>query len=114
MRTVVRRLKLADSAVFVRFKGLPARALPGAAAAIAGLLLWHAARDDLALGAGAQAPLPAPLVAPAAAPSQRPGASVAPAAAASQPPSASAQRSSVTTEVVVGRNDTLDAIFRRI
>jgi murein DD-endopeptidase MepM/ murein hydrolase activator NlpD len=97
----VRRLKFTECAVFARLKRLPARALPYGAATIVGLLLWHAARDDLAVGANAQAPFAA--------------ATAQPPITASQPSSAaSLRRASATTDVVVGRNDTLDAIFRRI
>jgi murein DD-endopeptidase MepM/ murein hydrolase activator NlpD len=94
-----------------------AKAMPYAAAAIAGLVLWQAARDQLAVGAGA----PATFSTSAGHAQSAPSAIFASATAASgsalpQPPRPSAQRagSAETTEVVIGRSDTLDAIFRRI
>jgi murein DD-endopeptidase MepM/ murein hydrolase activator NlpD len=89
-----------------------ARVAPYAAAASAGLILWHAARDTPALVVNAPAPLiyptsatagAAPTVTSAVAPT-RVGAPLA------------AQQAGIasTIEVVVGRNDTLDAIFRRM
>ncbi|HEY3850278.1 MAG TPA: peptidoglycan DD-metalloendopeptidase family protein [Steroidobacteraceae bacterium] len=75
---------------------------PYAAAASAALILWHAARDTPAPTAGN----PAPLVYPAGSPPTRPGAP----AAALVPQQASV----ASTIVIVGRNDTLDAIFRRM
>jgi len=80
---------------------------PYAAAASAALILWHAARDTPAGVAYA----PAPLVYPhaAAAPSAPPAAAAPGGAPAAQQASLGA-----TIEVVVGRNDTLDAIFRRM
>jgi murein DD-endopeptidase MepM/ murein hydrolase activator NlpD len=89
------------------------RLAPYAAAASAALILWHAARDTPTSVVFA----PAPLVYP-----HRPAAGAAPATpamlktgAAAVPP-AMAQQANVgaTIEVVVGRNDTLDAIFRRM
>jgi murein DD-endopeptidase MepM/ murein hydrolase activator NlpD len=81
---------------------------PYAAAASAALILWHAARDTPLSAASIAAPLIYPH-APAAAPPQ-------PAAAARAASAAMAQQASVaaTVEVIVGRNDTLDAIFRRM
>jgi murein DD-endopeptidase MepM/ murein hydrolase activator NlpD len=83
---------------------------PYAAAASAALILWHAARDTPLSAAS----IPAPLIyphAPNAAPPQPQ-----PAAAARAASTATAQQASVaaTVEVIVGRNDTLDAIFRRM
>jgi murein DD-endopeptidase MepM/ murein hydrolase activator NlpD len=77
-----------------------------AAAASALLILWHAARDTPPSTTGN----PAPLVNPAGSPSS---------AAAPRSPSSltgAADQASVasTMEVIVGRNDTLDAIFRRL
>ena len=69
-------------------------ALP-CAAAVAGFLLWHAARKPLA---------PSSAIAAA-------GSALQP---QSSPVSAESQSVAATTEVVVRRNDTLDAIFRRI
>ncbi len=97
----------ADSrALSARGKRIMARLAPVAAAASAVLILWHAARDTPAPDKSA----PAPLVYP-----DRP----LPAAAAIQdaaPPAAmGVQQAGVATiEVVVGRNDTLDGIFRRM
>jgi murein DD-endopeptidase MepM/ murein hydrolase activator NlpD len=91
--------------------------MPCAAAAIAGLVLWQAARDQLAVGAGAPANFPASAGHAQSAPSAIfASATSAPGSALRQPPGPSAQRAGTaeTTEVVVGRNDTLDAIFRRI
>src|SRR5882672_6576126 len=96
------------------------RLAPYAAAASCALILWHAARDAPASAAFA----PAPLIYPhapaggAAPPTQAlPAVQGGPAAAAGQTsPSRIAQQASLgaTIEVVVGRNDTLDAIFRRM
>jgi murein DD-endopeptidase MepM/ murein hydrolase activator NlpD len=85
------------------FSQLSTRAAPYAAAASAALILWHAARDTPAPAAGN----PAPLVYPAGTPPTRP--SGAPAA-----PLAPQQTTVASTVVIVGRNDTLDAIFRRM
>ncbi len=82
-----------------------ARIAPYAAAASAALILWHAANDQ----PPAELDAPAPLVYPntAAAP--------APVATAGRTQVAAQQASvAATIEVVVGRNDTLDAIFRRM
>src|SRR5271155_3726742 len=86
------------------------RLAPYAAAASAVLILWHAARDTPT----SMVFVPAPLVYPNAAapdPLRR-----APVAAPQGSPPLAAQQASVgaTIEVVVGRNDTLDAIFRRM
>ena len=94
---------------------LKTRIAPYAAALSAGLILWHAARDVPTSVVNN----PAPLVYPAKAPI---GAATAasPVVAVSLPHSpgafGGAQQASVgaTIEVVVGRNDTLDAIFRRM
>src|SRR5882672_10332760 len=96
------------------------RLAPYAAAASCALILWHAARDAPASAAFA----PAPLIYPhapaggAAPPTQAlPAVQGGPAAAAGQTsPSRIAQQASLgaTIEVIVGRNDTLDAIFRRM
>ena len=84
---------------------------PYAAAASAALILWHAARDQPASIVNVPAPLVYPHV--IAAESQP--------AAAPGPPSAeviarAAQQAGVasTIEVIVGRNDTMDRIFRRM
>jgi murein DD-endopeptidase MepM/ murein hydrolase activator NlpD len=79
------------------------RLAPFAAAASAALILWHTARDTPASLGRAPSPLTYPN---------------APAASAPVPASAPvvAQEASLgsTIEVIVGRNDTLDAIFRRM
>jgi murein DD-endopeptidase MepM/ murein hydrolase activator NlpD len=84
-----------------------ARIAPYAAASSAALILWHAARDIPEPARGN----PAPLIYPGGSTS----ASV-PSASRSRVPVAGApQQATVasTIEVIVGRNDTLDAIFRR-
>jgi murein DD-endopeptidase MepM/ murein hydrolase activator NlpD len=90
-----------------QFKGLMARLAPYSAAASAALLLWHAARDT----PGSVASIPAPLVYP-----KGSGTSTVAADSSAAAPPAIAQQASVasTIEVIVGRNDTLDAIFRRM
>jgi murein DD-endopeptidase MepM/ murein hydrolase activator NlpD len=87
------------------------RLAPFAAAASAALILWHAARDTPTSLSEA----PAPLIYPNA-----PAASTSAQSAPRSPVQASApvmtQQASVgsTIEVIVTRNDTLDAIFRRM
>jgi murein DD-endopeptidase MepM/ murein hydrolase activator NlpD len=88
---------------------LPARIAPGAASLSAALLLWHAAHDTPA-GAGLAA---APLI------YTHPLAPAAPVAAGKAAPESpvpvrEAGVAVSTIEVVVGRNDTLDRIFRRM
>jgi murein DD-endopeptidase MepM/ murein hydrolase activator NlpD len=84
------------------------RVAPLAAAASAALILWHAARDK----PGAEVTAPAPLVYPGTAAD----AHVTAAVPASITPAVAVQEASVasTIEVVVARNDTMDAIFRRM
>ena len=84
------------------------RVAPLAAAASAALILWHAARDK----PGAVAAAPAPLVYPGTTADAHTAAAV-PAPTA---PAVAVEQASVasTIEVVVGRNDTMDAIFRRM
>jgi murein DD-endopeptidase MepM/ murein hydrolase activator NlpD len=107
----VHRNNFGPSKLSRRFNSLMTRLAPYAAAASAALILWHAARDTPT----SVAFVPAPLVYPHA-----PAASAPPTAPAIAPvhagPPAIAQQASVasTIEVVVGRNDTLDAIFRRM
>ncbi len=108
------------STISWRFKGLMTRLAPYAAAASSVLILWHAVRDTPASVAFAPAPLIYPH-APAggAAPTTPAKAAVqgGPAATAVQTdPLGLARQAGVgaTVEVVVGRNDTLDAIFRRM
>ena len=102
---------LGTSKLSQRFKELIIRLVPCAAAAGAALILWHAARDTPASVAFAPAPLTH---------SQTPAADAPPgplrADAAPAVPPAIAQPASVgaTVEVIVGRNDTLDGIFRRM
>jgi len=86
------------------------RLAPFAAAASAALILWHAARDTPHSEIYAAAPLIYPNARPPAAPP------AAPALAAPAGAPLLAQQASVgsTIEVIVGRNDTLDAIFRRM
>jgi murein DD-endopeptidase MepM/ murein hydrolase activator NlpD len=93
------------------FKRLMTRLAPYAAAASAALILWHAARDTPT----AVAFVPAPPVYPNAPAANAPPPPL-PAAADQAGPPVTAQPASVasTIEVVVGRNDTLDAIFRRM
>jgi murein DD-endopeptidase MepM/ murein hydrolase activator NlpD len=100
-----------------RFKRLMTRLAPYAAVASSALILWHAARDTPASVAFA----PAPLIYPhapsgGAAPTTPAEAAVQGGPAAQTGPLGFAQQASVgaTIEVVVGRNDTLDAIFRRM
>jgi murein DD-endopeptidase MepM/ murein hydrolase activator NlpD len=94
----VRRNNFGTSKISSAFRKLMVRLAPYAAAVSALLILWHAARDTP----------------PAAAVSGRPAAiSVAPPVQGSP---VIAQQASVgaTIEVIVGRNDTLDGIFRRV
>jgi murein DD-endopeptidase MepM/ murein hydrolase activator NlpD len=95
-----------------------AKTLIYAAAALAGLVLWQAARDQLAVGAGAPAAFSASAgQAQAAASASFTAATAASGSSLAQPPGPPARRAGAAaqmTEVVVGRNDTLDAIFRRI
>ena len=91
-----------SSTIFRYFKGLTTRALPFAAAVGAMLLLWHAVRDYF----------PAAAEAPAAAVSTP---AVALPALGVAPPIVVQQASVASTiEVIVRRNVTLDAIFRRL
>jgi murein DD-endopeptidase MepM/ murein hydrolase activator NlpD len=110
-------------AVRLRLKKFMARVAPVAAALSAALLLWHAASDRPPLGVGE----PAPLIYAA---SDRADASAGGAAtpvgnsaqggaAASGGPATAGgaiatQQAGVVSTVVVGRNDTLDAIFGRM
>jgi murein DD-endopeptidase MepM/ murein hydrolase activator NlpD len=105
----VHRNNLGTSKLSGAFKGLTTRLAPYAAAASAALILWHAARDTPA--AGVFVP---PLVYPHAPAAGAPPLPV-PVTAVQAGAPIIAQQASVasTIEVVVGRNDTLDAIFRR-
>jgi murein DD-endopeptidase MepM/ murein hydrolase activator NlpD len=95
-----------------QFKELMTLLAPYAAAASAALILWHAARDTPT----SVAYVPAPLVYPHAAPTANRPSDVPPAAALQAGATVIAQQASVgsTIQVIVGRNDTLDAIFRRM
>jgi murein DD-endopeptidase MepM/ murein hydrolase activator NlpD len=86
-----------------------ARVAPYAAAASAALILWHAARDRPETVAS----VPAPLVYPRAR-GAPPLPVPAPAPAASAVISTQQAGVAATIQVIVGRNDTLDAIFRRM
>ena len=90
-----------------RFRWLAVFAATVAVAAVAGFAVWHATRD--APSSIATGPEP-PITAPAAA---------APSVAVPAPPESAAaavvqQAAASISDVVVGRNDTLDAIFRRL
>jgi murein DD-endopeptidase MepM/ murein hydrolase activator NlpD len=117
---LVHRNNFEASKISRRFKGLMTRLAPYAAAASSALILWHAARDTPASAAFVPAPLIYPHApAEGAAPATRAKAVQAgpPAVATVQsgPPSIAQQANvAATIEVVVGRNDTLDAIFRRM
>jgi murein DD-endopeptidase MepM/ murein hydrolase activator NlpD len=107
----VHRNNFVTSKLSRRFKDLMTRLAPYAAAASAVLILWHAARDTPT----SMVFVPAPLIYPNAT-SPRSREMLPPAAAPQESPPVPAQQASVaaTIEVVVGRNDTLDAIFRRM
>jgi murein DD-endopeptidase MepM/ murein hydrolase activator NlpD len=118
---LVHRNNFEPSKISRRFKRLMTRLAPYAAAASSALILWHAARDTPSSVAFA----PAPLIYPHAPAGGAAAAPPADAAAVQGGPTATAvststlglaQQASVgaTIEVVVGRNDTLDAIFRRM
>jgi murein DD-endopeptidase MepM/ murein hydrolase activator NlpD len=100
------------------------RLAPYAAAASAALILWHAARDTPESLTYSPAPLiypnsSAPPAAPAAertpgSPTTRSSVAAPPSTAQSAPISAQQGSVGATIEVIVGRNDTLDGIFRRM
>jgi len=97
-RSIIGRSKIAR-----HYRDLMARVAPFAAAGSAALILWHAARDNPAETGDVPAPLVYSRVSPPAAmPSHRSAHAVQQASVAS------------TIEVIVGRNDTMDAIFRRM
>lgn len=91
-------------------------AVPGAVFAVAagaGFAVWQATRDAppaIAAGAEPRAAAPSPSTAPAAAASSV----AAPAPAEAAAPAVVQQAAASISDVVVGRNDTLDAIFRRL
>jgi murein DD-endopeptidase MepM/ murein hydrolase activator NlpD len=93
-----------------RFSALTARVAPLAAAASAALILWHAASDQPA----ALVDAPAPLVYPRAPKTQDAAAQAEGANAAGMPPAIQQAGVASTIEVIVARNDTMDAIFRRM
>ncbi len=97
-----------------RLKSLTARVAPFAAAASAALILWHAARDKPPEMVSA----PAPLVYPGSIPALPDGDHRVKAGSAANPGNnsapASQQAGIASIEVIVGRNDTMDAIFRRM
>ncbi len=88
-----------------RWQSGVSRVAPYAAAASAALVLWHAANDPSGTEPGA----PAPLVYQDTAARLRPASGAESVIVATQQASVAA-----TTEIVVGRHDTLDAIFRRL
>src|SRR5450755_1490113 len=109
---MVSRKIIGTSTVARHCNAIMTRVAPYAAAASAALILWHAARDKPASIVNA----PAPLVYPnsTAIGSQPAVARNPPAAAANAPVAAQQAGVAATIEVVVGRNDTMDAIFRRM
>src|SRR5208282_2706458 len=109
---MVSRKVIGTFTVARRFNAIMTRVAPYAAAASAALILWHAARDKPASIVNA----PAPLVYPnSIATRSQPAVAPAPPAAEANVPVAAQQAGVASTiEVVVGRNDTMDAIFRRM
>ena len=109
---MVHRNNLGTSRISRQFRELMARLAPYAAVASAGLILWHAARDTPT----SVAYVPVPLLYPHAAPSAIRPTDLAQAAATRGGTPVIAQQASIgsTIQVIVGRNDTLDAIFRRM
>ena len=106
------RKTIGTSAVARRFNAIMSRVAPYAAAASAALILWHAARDKPASIVNA----PAPLVYPhSIATGSRPAVAPSPPAVEAAAPVAAQQAGVASTiQVIVGRNDTMDAIFRRM
>jgi murein DD-endopeptidase MepM/ murein hydrolase activator NlpD len=87
------------------------RVAPVAAAASALLILWHAARDKPESVVNA----PAPLIYPSSTVANIAPAATPPLAVAAGAPLITARQAGVASiEVIVGRNDTMDAIFRRM
>lgn len=109
----MRRKILGTANVARRFHAIMSRVAPYAAAASAALILWHAARDRPESTVSA----PAPLVYPNSGPNS-PAAGRVSSAAVSVPIDAplKTQQAGVasTIQIIVGRNDTMDAIFRRM
>ena len=105
----MRRKIFGTSNVAHRFHVIMTRVGPYAAAASAALILWHAASDR------PEPPVssPAPLVYPNSAAAD--GAAAAPGSPSINAPLTTQQAGVASTiEVIVGRNDTMDAIFRRM
>ena len=111
MRDWVRRKIVRPSRVAHPFRAITTRVAPYAAAASAALILWHAARDKPASVVN----VPAPLVYPGPVPADSLPA-VVPIAPTHIDGALATQQAGVasTIEVIVGRNDTMDAIFRRM
>jgi len=106
----VHRVRLATLKFARHFSRSMAAVAPYAASASAALILWHAATDTPVPGPSS----PAPLVYPSRAALDT-AAAVAPAVNPPQSGTRAMQQASLAaTIVVVGRNDTLDAIFRRM
>ncbi len=97
--------KVSAPSVIRRFHIITGRLGPYAAAASAALVLWHAASDRPA----AMVSVPAPLIYSTSAAPTPPLAT----ASAGTPPLA-LQAGVASIQVIVGRNDTLDGIFRRM
>jgi murein DD-endopeptidase MepM/ murein hydrolase activator NlpD len=103
------RKTLGTSTAVLRFNSIMTRVAPYAVAASAALVVWHAARDRPAATDSTPSPSAAPHAAAGAPPPAPPG------AAPSAAPLAVQQASVASTiEIIVGRNDTMDAIFRRM
>ncbi|MEP6883485.1 MAG: peptidoglycan DD-metalloendopeptidase family protein [Gammaproteobacteria bacterium] len=90
------------------------RLAPYAAAASAALILWHAARDSPTSLANTPAPLIYPNSPAGPATTLSALSTHAPAGAPNAPVLAQQANVGATIEVIVGRNDTLDGIFRRM
>jgi murein DD-endopeptidase MepM/ murein hydrolase activator NlpD len=93
-----------------RFRVVMTRLGPYAAAASAMLILWHAARDR----PESSVSVPAPLVYPNAAAAGGAAAATAVPAPNNAPLMVQQASAASTILVIVGRNDTMDAIFRRM
>jgi murein DD-endopeptidase MepM/ murein hydrolase activator NlpD len=106
----VRRKTVGTSMLAHRLKAITARVAPYAAAASAALVLWHAARDE----PPSVANVPAPLVYPSSEAARSPPALPIVPGRIDGPISTEQAGVASTIEVVVGRNDTMDAIFRRM
>jgi murein DD-endopeptidase MepM/ murein hydrolase activator NlpD len=98
--------KIFNTTLARRFHVITAHLAPYAAAASAALVLWHAARDKPATLVS----VPAPLVYPGSF-ATPPTVTV---ATAPDAPATAQQAGVASIQVIVGRNDTLDGIFRRM